>query len=179
MSLYRVNHRDVPDQKVICLQGVVNAFELPAFLQQGLTTLAGHAAAHQTEIAGAPFVLYHEPVNEEDAGAVELCLPVEAEVPSTEGISLKLDRAHREMFVTLNFNQVQEGNLMGAYDKIRLLMPAKGLRPEGSPREVYFNFSPSPEASEAFLDVAFTVVPQGCCGGSLTCAGPTPDSTVC
>ncbi|GGJ18038.1 hypothetical protein GCM10008938_00180 [Deinococcus roseus] len=152
---------------------MVNAFELPAFLQQGLTTLAQHATQNQTEISGAPFVLYHEPVNEQDAGAVELCLPVENAVPQSESISLKSDRAHREMFVTLSFQQVQEGNLMGAYEKIRLLMPGKGLRAEGSPREVYFNFNPAPEGEEAFLDVAFTVVPQGCCGGSLTCAGPS------
>lgn len=176
MSQYRVQQRDVPDQQVICLLGVVNAYELPSFMQQGLTTLAQHAAQHQTEVAGAPFVLYHEPVNEQDSGAVEICLPVEQAVPETEGIRLKLDRAHREMFVTLNYSQVQEGNLMGAYDKLRLVMPARSLRPEGSPREVYFNFNPQPEQQEEFVDVAFTVVPQGCCGGSLTCSGPSTSS---
>lgn len=176
MTFHRVEFRDLPDQQVVVLQGVVNAFELPAFLQNALTRLVAHAESHHTEITGAPFVLYHEPVNETDSGAVEVCLPVEGNLPRHEGFQVRLDLAHREMYTTLSFEQVQGGNLMAAYEKLRTLMPGRGLQPAGSPREVYFNFSASPAADEAFLDIAYAVVPQGCCGGSLTCAGPVQSS---
>ena len=80
---------------------------------------------------GRPFVLYHGPVNHEDDGPVEVCLP------KTDG-----DRrlpAGEVAFTEISGSQCQFPEILGAYEAVYRWVKEHNREPDGPAREIYLN----------------------------------------
>jgi DNA-binding transcriptional MerR regulator len=81
--------------------------------------------------AAPPFVLYHGPVNNDEDGPVEAC------VPQAEGD--KRLPAGEVAFTQISGAQCEFPEILGAYDAVYRWANENGREPDGPPREVYFN----------------------------------------
>jgi DNA-binding transcriptional MerR regulator len=85
---------------------------------------------------GPPFVLYHGPVNHEEDGPVEVC------VPKTDGD--KRLPAGEVAFTEISGSQCDFPEILGAYEAVYRWAKEHGREPGGPPREIYLNASGEP-----------------------------------
>jgi DNA-binding transcriptional MerR regulator len=81
--------------------------------------------------AAPPFVLYHGPVNHEEDGPVEACVPRsdgEQHLPSGE-----------VAFTAISGAQCDFPEILGAYESVYRWAKEHGREPAGPPREIYVN----------------------------------------
>jgi DNA-binding transcriptional MerR regulator len=78
----------------------------------------------------APFVLYHGPVNTEEDGPVEVC------VPQPDG-QQRLP-AGDVAFTQISGSQCNFPEILGAYESVYRWAKEHGREPDGPPREIYF-----------------------------------------
>ena len=80
---------------------------------------------------GSPFVLYHGPVNAEEDGPVEVC------VPKADGKNHL--PAGQVAFTEISGRQCDFPEILGAYEAVYRWAKEKGREPAGPPREIYLN----------------------------------------
>ena len=83
---------------------------------------------------GPPFVLYHGPVNNDEDGPVEVC------VPKANGD--KSLPAGEVAFTEIAGSQCQFPEILGAYEAVYRWAKEHGRQPDGPAREVYLNPTP-------------------------------------
>ena len=71
-----VQVRAVDPQPIISITQRVRVDKLDRHIRDSLATLVAHLEAAGETAAGAPFGIYHGPVNAEDDGPMEVCIPV-------------------------------------------------------------------------------------------------------
>ena len=84
-----------------------------------------------TDAKAPPFVLYHGPVNHEEDGPVEVCVPkseAEKRLPAGEVAS-----------TAVSGPQCEFPEILGAYESVYRWAKEQGREPAGPPREIYFN----------------------------------------
>jgi DNA-binding transcriptional MerR regulator len=80
---------------------------------------------------GPPFVLYHGPVNTEDDGPVEVCVPKaggEKRLPAGE-----------VAFTAISGRQCEFPEILGAYESVYRWAKEHAREPDGPPREIYLS----------------------------------------
>ena len=123
--MFEVKIREVPAQRYASRTANVHVAELEGFI----TSTIGELSAEGMD--GAPFCIFHGPVNETDDG------PVEVGVPRGGG--------ERELASgTVAYTEVDSANadfpeILGAYDAIARWAKENGREFAGSPREVYLS----------------------------------------
>ena len=143
-----VHTRDVPAQVVLTEQRHVTSAELSWQRDAGARLLA--AASRHGGPAGPRFVVFHNPVGEGQAGAVEVCLPVDGARFDPAEFPLRTEPAHREAYIPVTAGQFEAPLILSVYDAVRRWVRAAGHRAAGPPREIY-----SHQEGEAFVcDVA-------------------------
>ena len=89
-----------------------------------------------------PFVLYHGPVNHEEDGPVEVC------VPRSDGD--KRLPAGDVAFIEISGPQCQFPEILGAYEAVYRWAKGRGRDPDGPAREIYLN----PDPAELHMEIA-------------------------
>jgi DNA-binding transcriptional MerR regulator len=80
---------------------------------------------------GPPFVLYHGPVNTEEDGPIEVCVPktgADKHLPAGE-----------IAFTEISGSQCDFPEILGAYEAVYRWVKDHGREPDGPPREIYLN----------------------------------------
>jgi DNA-binding transcriptional MerR regulator/effector-binding domain-containing protein len=80
---------------------------------------------------GSPFVLYHGPVNTEEDGPVEVC------VPKADGD--KRLPAGEVAFTAISGSQCDFPEILGAYESVYRWAKQHAREPDGPPREIYLS----------------------------------------
>jgi DNA-binding transcriptional MerR regulator len=80
---------------------------------------------------GAPVVLYHGPVNAEEDGPIEIC------VPKSDGD--KRLAGGEVAFTEISGPQCDFPEILGAYEAVYRWAREQGREPDGPPREIYLN----------------------------------------
>jgi DNA-binding transcriptional MerR regulator len=83
------------------------------------------------DAAGPGFVLYHGPVNEEEDGPVEVCVPA--------GDGGQRLPAGEVAFTEISGRQCQFPEILGAYDAVYRWAKENGREPAGPAREIYLS----------------------------------------
>ncbi len=86
--------------------------------------------------AGPPMLVYHDVIDEENDGEVEVCIPVQASFPSSDGFQcheLKAD----QVATTVHYGPYEE--LSSAYHSMLAWISENAYQLAGSPREIYLN----------------------------------------
>jgi DNA-binding transcriptional MerR regulator len=153
-SMYEVETRDIPEQKVLTIQRAVFVKDLPAFIEASFGRLFAHI--HRgAKVAGPSMVLYHGQVNDDSDGPVEVCVPFSGSLEPVEEMRVRLEPAHREAFTRLTKAQVEFPGILKAYDAVGGWIQTNGLKNTGSPREVYFDDFMKLKPDDPACDIAF------------------------
>jgi DNA-binding transcriptional MerR regulator len=127
--------RDVAEQVVLTEQRHVTSAEL-SWQHDATARLLAMAARHGGP-AGPRFVIFHDPVGEGAAGAVEVCLPVDGARFDPAGYPLRTEPAHREAYIEVEAGHFEAPLILSVYDAVRRWVRLSGHRATGAPREVH------------------------------------------
>jgi DNA-binding transcriptional MerR regulator len=122
--VYDVLTKQVDEQTYVSRSKRVRVPELDSFIPATFRELGQSGA-------GRPFVLYHGPVNTEEDGPIEVC------VPKTDGD--KQLPAGEVAFTEVSGNQCDFPEILGAYEAVYRWVKEHGREPDGPPREIYLN----------------------------------------
>lgn len=122
--MYDVLMKSVPETTYVSRSKRVLVPELAPFICSAFDELGVSEDA-------PPFVLYHGPVNAEEDGPVEVC------VPKAEGQN-RLP-AGEVAFTEISGSQCDFPEILGAYEAVYRWAKEEGREPGGPPREIYLN----------------------------------------
>ncbi|MER3553917.1 MAG: MerR family transcriptional regulator [Meiothermus sp.] len=137
-SMYKVETREVPEQKVATVQQGVYVKDLPGFIQEATRELLKGLSEAGLSGSGPMFEIYHGEVNEDSAGPVEVCVPFAGSLEPVERVRVRLEPAHAEAFTRITKAQVEFPGILGAYDAVSKWLGQHDRCMSDSPREVYF-----------------------------------------
>jgi DNA-binding transcriptional MerR regulator len=126
---YEVKVKDSPAQPYVSRASVVAIGALEPFIAGTLDELT-----RSVEPAGPPFVLYHDAVNDETDGRVEVCVPT-AE-PRGDGAALP---AGPVAYTFVEGDRAEYPEILSAYDAVADWAKAHGHELAGPPREIYLS----------------------------------------
>jgi DNA-binding transcriptional MerR regulator len=155
--MYEVRQRDVPEQRVLSRQRALTVDQLPQFIEDAFGQLNKHASDAGARMTGNLFVIYHGEVNQDSDGPVEVCLPIDGPVEPRDGITVRVEPAHREAYVTITRAQTDFPGILDAYAAVDECVQSNGHTISASPREVYFADESEVAPDEPFCDVAFPI----------------------
>jgi DNA-binding transcriptional MerR regulator len=155
-AMFEVHERDVPEQLVITEQRHLLLPALADWIGAAIGRLL-RAAGQCGGRTGPPFAVYHGEVNQDSDGPVEVCMPVDPERAADAPAATRREAAHREAYVRLRKAQVENPQILSAFDAVGRWIAEHGLVETAPPREVYFaNFVLAGPADEV-CDVAFPI----------------------
>jgi DNA-binding transcriptional MerR regulator len=123
--MYDVVTKQVHEQPYVSRARRVHVRDLDRFIRDTFAELG------YEEAAAPPFVLYHGPVNHDEDGPVEACVPRsdgEQHLPAGE-----------VAFTAISGPQCDFPEILGAYEAVYRWAKENGREPAGPPREIYFN----------------------------------------
>jgi DNA-binding transcriptional MerR regulator len=122
--MYDVLTKQVAEQPYVSRTKRVLVPQLEPYIDETFETLGDSED-------GPPFVLYHGPVNNEENGPVEVC------VPKTDGD--KRLPAGEVAFTEVSGSQCQFPEILGAYEAVYRWAKEHGREPDGPAREIYLS----------------------------------------
>jgi DNA-binding transcriptional MerR regulator len=123
--MYDVVTKRVPEQAYVSRSSRVYVRDLERFISETFDQLGSGGAA------APPFVLYHGPVNHEEDGPVEVC------VPKADGD--KQLPAGEIAYTGIRGDQCQFPEILGAYEAVYRWVNDNGREPAGPAREIYLS----------------------------------------
>ncbi|WP_188972049.1 MerR family transcriptional regulator [Deinococcus aerolatus] len=157
---FDVQQRFVPAQQVVTVSRRLRVDELPGFIKQQLLALTRQVTQAGAAVLGAPFVVFHGQVNDDNDGPVEVCVPYSGPLKPVGGLTLREEPAHHEAYVTLTRAQFDFPGILEAYDATCAYAAAHGQGGPLSPREVYPHDWDRLDDTDPVGDVAWPFVPQ-------------------
>jgi DNA-binding transcriptional MerR regulator len=121
--------KEVPAQTVVSIRRHITIPTYHQWLMPALRQLRDHVAAAGAEPAGDPIALYYGPVNQEDDGPVEICVPFTGTVMPQGEIKVRVLPAHRAVQVVTygEYNEypkvLEMWNALGRYVQEQELEP--------------------------------------------------------
>jgi DNA-binding transcriptional MerR regulator len=146
-----VSVKTIPAQPVLSITGNVKVADLDNFIQKSLERLHEAATAGGVREAGPPFGLYHGPINNEEDGPIEVCLPVSRAEVQKDGIAAKEMPGAQVASVTLRGEECSFPHVLKGYDAVFDWVERNGYSLEGSPREIWHTGPIDPAEMEVAL----------------------------
>lgn len=134
---YDVQVREVGPQPIVSITRRLKVAQLGNFIQEGTAALYSALAGHGVAPAGKPFGLYHGPVNQEDDGPIEVCVPVAQRLELGGETASRELPASRLACVTLLGHECDFPKVLEGYDAVHAWVERNGYRTEGPPREIW------------------------------------------
>jgi DNA-binding transcriptional MerR regulator len=123
--MYDVLTKHVPQQTYTSRSKRVRIPELDDFLTTAFDELGAGDAEEP------PFVLYHGPVNAEEDGPVEVCVPTAAGEKNLPAVEVA--------FTQISGGQCDFPEILGAYESVYRWAKEHGREPDGLPRETHLS----------------------------------------
>jgi effector-binding domain-containing protein len=150
---YEVTVKEVPPVTVASLTLRASLVTIGEAVRQGFGTIIGAIGTAGASPDGAPFLVYHDVLDEGAEGAVELCIPVTAgmagsrEMPGATVASI----VHRGPYAEIG----------PAYHVLTGWIEENGRKPSGPPREIYLNDPQTVTPDELLTEVQFPIEGEG------------------
>lgn len=146
-----VEVKTLPAQPILSLTGHVKVGQLSSFIDTSIGRLF-EAAGGMEAAAGPTFGIYHGPINQDDDGPLEVCLPVATlSAAPADGVTARDLPGGRVASVTMRGAQCEFPAILEAYDAAYHWMAHNGYEPADSPREIWH----SPPGADARMEVAW------------------------
>ena len=157
-SMFDIQTRDVPEQKVLTIERHLYVKDLPRFIGASMQNLYDYLAQTGSSADKGFFVIYHGRVDEDSDGPVETCVPFAGSVEPVGEMRIRLEPAHKEVYTRLTKAQVAFPGILEAFDAVHKHLQNAGKTPSSAPREVYFTDWEATEDDEPACDVVFPYV---------------------
>ncbi len=152
---YDITTKQTADQHVAALHMATRLAVIGEDIATGFATLMGALSHAETGPVRAPFIIFHDVIDEQTAGDIENCIPVRATV----------EASHDEVaFKTVPGGTVAATTHRGPYDEIS---PAyhtvtgwiqdHGHRVAGPPREIYLNDPKTVLPDDLLTEIQFPI----------------------
>ncbi|HYF62503.1 MAG TPA: MerR family transcriptional regulator [Herpetosiphonaceae bacterium] len=144
-----VQVREVPARPIISITQRVKVQQLGDTIGAGIAALVAIAEAQGGEVAGAPFGIYHGPINADEDGPIEICLPTATLLADQGEVSAATLPPMRAAVATLRGEQCEFPRVLEGYDQTYDWIRRHGYRHAGSPHEVWV----SPPGADEHMEV--------------------------
>lgn len=154
LTMFVIQTRHVPAQRVMSIQRRLRAPETAPFIDEAKAAFADHLDGRRPT---GPFILiFHGIVDHESDGPLEAILGCPEDVPVTNLIGIRTEPAHDEAFTTITKAQWDYPAILAAYDAVSCSPEATG-RPRSrlSCREVYVAEPEDIGDDDLICDIAF------------------------
>ncbi|MET8697768.1 MerR family transcriptional regulator [Kitasatospora sp. NPDC058032] len=159
-TMYRIAERDVPEQKVLCVQRHVTGATLVPFLNEAGEQLVAHLQSTGACLSGPIFSIFHGYVGEDSDGLVEVCAPTLNAVEPTGRIAVRIDPAHREAYTEITKEHKDFATMAAIHDAVGAWVKEQGHDRDGGSREVYYPNFETAEPHEHTSDVTVPFRPR-------------------
>lgn len=143
---FQVEVENLAAQSVASISQNVFAADLDAHIAATLRQLGDFASSQNATVAGAPFGIYHGPINNTENGPLEVCLPLQTAVAASHAIGVRELPACTVACLTVHGPACDFPAIITAYDAIADWIHKNGYQIADSPREIWL--SPPGPASE-------------------------------
>lgn len=133
---YEITVEETADTIVAATTDEVDLEGVGAAIGRGFGAIAAATAQHGANVIGAPFVVFHDVIDEETSGRIEICMPVDREIDDANGVTTKLMPAET---VATAIHRGAYAEVTPVYHALSDWMGANGYDPAGPPREAYLN----------------------------------------
>lgn len=152
---YRIVVKEVAAQPVAGLRLRASLATIGAAVQEGFGRVAGAVGAAGAEPAGMPFVVYHDVIDEQSEGDVEMCVPVPAGTVLPDGPVRYREIAGGTVAATVHQGPYQE--ISPAYHVVTGWIEENGRAAAGAPREIYLNDPRTVTPDDLLTEVQFPI----------------------
>ena len=146
--------RHVPDRQVLAIAHRVSVEELGPFKDRAFRALYGHIARGSARAGAVGYMIFHEIVDAEHEGLVEVAVEFEGEVREIGDLVARVEAAHEEAFVTLTFAEYEDPGPRPAYDALAEWLAAHATT-HGLPREIFLGSALTTDEGEPYCEVAW------------------------
>lgn len=132
-----VEERTLHPQQVVSITTHTLVKDLDDHIRRNLERLNQFVAEEGGRASGLGFGIYHGPINHEDDGPIEVCLPAEGAFRAAGDVVVRELPAGRAAVVVARDEYAMFPKIIEAYDAGCDWVVANGYRPVESPREVW------------------------------------------
>lgn len=143
-----VSVKTVDPQPIISLTRRVKVEQLSEHMQASLGQLYALAEQQGNSVTGAPFGIYHGPVNHDDDGPMEVCLPVRTISQATGDVAARELPGGTVAYVLLQGENCDFPRILEGYDAVYDWIRQNGYETLEPPREVWYNQNTADEQIE-------------------------------
>ena len=136
MSL-EVTVKDIPAQQIISITRHQKVDGLSETIQKDGTALLDLVAEQGLTMTGSAFGIYHNPINEQEDGPIEICIPVSGTVIGSGDIVIRQLEGGKAACVMITGDQCVFPAILGAYDAAADWIQKNGYEMTQPPREVW------------------------------------------
>lgn len=148
--LLEVEVKTIEPQRVLSITRSLTVEHLSSTIRNDLDRLYQCAEEYQATIIGQPFGIYHGPINHEDNGPIEICLPIKQNIaPATANVGLRELAGGKAASVTLRGEQCAFPTLLAGYDAVQDWIQQNGYEAIDAPREIWYG----PPGKDAHWDI--------------------------
>ncbi len=152
MSLPEVHVRTEDNQPLVSVTHRVRVDALDRRIRESLATLRGFVEDQGGTVTGTPFGLYHGPINAEEDGPIEVCVPVERELPAGGEVASRVLPGGQVAYAVLRGDECLFPDVLKGYDAVYDWISSNGYEAEDAPREVWRS---GPEDRQAEMEVSW------------------------
>ncbi|MBW6433568.1 MerR family transcriptional regulator [Actinoplanes hulinensis] len=152
---YQVTTRQIGSRPVAALRLHTILPTIGADMARGFSTLVSAIGTAGASPSGAPFVIYHNVIDERVSGDIEICIPVPVGIAFAEGPVVFREVPGGPAAVIVH--QGPHAEISPAYHEAFTWIEAHGRKPAGPPCEVYLNDPQTVAPEELLTEVQFPI----------------------
>lgn len=151
---YEVTVKELPAQQVAGIRKHVNLSNIGEAIGEGFGEVVAAVATSGQQPAGIPFIIYHDVIDEDTAGDVEICVPTATAIED-RGEVRALELEATTVASTIHHGPYEE--IAPAYHSLMGWIQEHGHEMAGAPREIYLNDPTTVEPEEILTEVAWPI----------------------
>jgi effector-binding domain-containing protein len=142
---FKVETKKMPAIRVACIEKHAKIDQLDRIIQESCDSLQSLVTAQYGNLVGAPFGIYHGPINQEDDGPLQVCWQFEGNIQISDEIAVEDLPGGSFAYADARGTDCDFPKILGAYDAVCEWITAQKYKLVGSPREIWYE-DPGPDA---------------------------------
>ncbi|GAA3446933.1 helix-turn-helix domain-containing protein [Planomonospora venezuelensis] len=151
---YTITVETLPAQTVASVRRRTDLAGVGATIAEGFGTLVGILTQAGRHPAGAPFLVFHDVIDADNDGDIEICIPIGSPVAATASVQVGQMAA---VTAAVTVHQGRHDEIAPAYHALTAWITEHGHEIAGPPRETYLNDPAVTAEADLLTQVAWPV----------------------